>query len=158
MNTHLTIGQLARVVGLPPKTIRYYEAIQLLNPATRAENNYRVYSREDVVRLSLIKHGRALGLRLDEVKRLINEGLDGSCQDLKESLLLKLPQYIRAVTDRVAELQRFQHELQTLQRNLTALHLNKPTEKITTKDCCEVLEQMATTMTKGGGRNGAQKR
>jgi len=157
MNTQLTIGEAAKTVGLPVKTIRYYESIQLLHPTVRAENNYRLYSREDLMRLSLIKQGRALGLSLHEVKQLVDEGLGGSCQDFKASMLLKLPTYIQTAAERIAELRRFERELKTLQKNLIALHLQKPTEKVTEKDCCEVLEQMDVTLTEGGGIHGAQK-
>lgn len=158
MNPHLTIGEAAKAVGLPTKTIRYYESIQLLHPTARAENNYRLYSREDIICLSLIKQGRALGLSLGGVKQLVDEGLGGSCQDFKASMLLKLPAYIQAVAKRMTELRRFERELKTLQKNLTALHLHKPTERITEKDCCEVLEQMSVAITKGGGTDGAQER
>lgn len=152
MNGQITIGQLAREVGIPAKTIRYYEEIKLLKPAKRADNRYRLYSNEDVIRLSLIKQGRALGLSLDEVKGLVEEGLDGSCEDLKESIILKLPNYIQSVESRIAELQSFKKEMESLQENLTALHLNKPKEKITHKDCCEVLEQIEQTLKGGGDR------
>lgn len=152
MNYLLTIGQLSSKVGLPTKTIRYYESIKLLKPAKRADNSYRLYSNEDIIRLSLIKQGRALGLPLDQVKGLVEEGLDGTCEDLKESIIIKLPNYIQSVKERIVELQQFQQEMEILQKNLTALHLNKPKEKVTQKDCCEVLEQIEQTL-KGGGDN-----
>lgn len=152
MNYLLTIGQLSSKVGLPTKTIRYYESIKLLKPAKRADNRYRLYSNEDIIRLSLIKQGRALGLPLDQVKGLVEEGLDGTCEDLKESIIIKLPNYIQSVKERIAELQQFQEEMEILQKNLTALHLNKPKGKVTEKDCCEVLEQIEQTL-KGGGDN-----
>lgn len=156
MNSLLTIGQLSNKVGLPTKTIRYYESINLLKPAKRAENSYRLYSNEDIIRLSLIKQGRALGLSLDEVKGLVEEGLDGSCEDLKESIILKLPNYIQSVKERTAELQQFQEEMEILQKNLTALHLNKPKERVTNNDSCEVLEQIKQTLKGGGVENGRQ--
>lgn len=158
MNNLLTIGQLSNKVGLPTKTIRYYESIKLLKPAKRADNKYRLYSSEDAIRLSLIKQGRALGLSLDEVKGLVEEGLDGSCEDLKESIILRLPSYIQSVKQRITELQQFQEEMEVLQKNLTALHLNKPKEKVTQKDCCEVLEQIEQTLKGGGEANGRQKK
>lgn len=153
MNGQLTIGQIAREVGIPAKTIRYYEEINLLKPVKRADNRYRLYSNEDVIRLSLIKQGRALGLPLDQVKGLVEEGLDGTCEDLKESIIMKLPNYIESVKERITELQQFQQEMETLQKNLTALHLNKPKEKVTQKDCCEVLEKIEQTLKGGGEEN-----
>ena len=49
----LTIGQLARRVGLRPSALRYYEAEGLLRPSDRTEAGYRLYAPEsaDTVRL-----------------------------------------------------------------------------------------------------------
>ncbi|MGE4220782.1 MAG: MerR family DNA-binding transcriptional regulator, partial [Alphaproteobacteria bacterium] len=44
----MNIGQAAARSGLPAKTIRYYEEIGLVRPATRAENGYRDYAEADV--------------------------------------------------------------------------------------------------------------
>ncbi len=46
MNNQLTIGQVAKEVGIPAKTIRYYEEIELLQPAKRMDNKYREYAKE----------------------------------------------------------------------------------------------------------------
>lgn len=150
MNQQLTIGKIAEKVGIPAKTIRYYEDIKLLQPAKRMDNKYREYSEEDVARLRLIKQARALGLSLNEVKELVEECLDESCEHLKVSFLTHLPKYIASIKQRIRELQELQTQLDDLQTNLISLNLSKPTEKVSKKDCCEVLEQMEKTITKGG--------
>ncbi len=43
----LTIGEIAKVVGLSPATIRYYEERGLIPRAPRNESRYRLYSDED---------------------------------------------------------------------------------------------------------------
>ncbi len=158
MNGHLTIGQVAKEVGIPPKTIRYYEEIELLQPAKRMDNKYREYSQEDIARLRLIKQARVLGLSLNEVKQLVEECLDKSCEHLKNSFLTNLPKYIESVKVRVNELQEFQRQLEDLQNNLKTLPLKNPHKKVGEKDCCEVLEQMESITKKGGVRNGRQKK
>lgn len=142
MNIQLTIGQVAKEVGLPPKTIRYYEEIRLIQPAQRLDNKYREYSKEDIARLRLIKQARVLGLPLSEVKQLVQECLDGSCEHLKTSFLTQLPKYIQSVQERVTELQKLKQQLEGLQKNLTTLHLSDPHKRVSEKDCCEVLEQI----------------
>ena len=156
MNKHLTIGQAAQEVGIPPKTIRYYEKINLIKPAKRMDNKYRAYTKEDIARLRLIKQARILGLSLDEVKHLVEECLEGSCEHLKESFLTKLPQYITAVKERIDELQKLQAQLESLQDNLKALPLSDPQKRVGEKECCEVLEQMEMITQKGGVRNGRE--
>lgn len=158
MKNHLTIGQVAETVGIPTKTIRYYEDIRLLQPAKRMENKYREYSEEDIVRLRLIKQARVLGLPINEVKQLIEECLDESCEHLRDNFLMKLPKYIASVKERLAELQELEEQLKGLQNNLNTLHLANPQEKVSKKDCCEVLEQIETITKKGGVKNGRQKK
>lgn len=156
MNGHLTIGQVAKEVGIPTKTIRYYEEVSLIKPAKRMDNKYREYSQEDIARLRLIKQARVLGLSIDEVKQLVEESFEGSCQHLRDSFLTKLPKYISYVKEKVSELHELQEQLESLQNNLKTLPLKNPDKKMGEKDCCEVLEQMETITKKGGVRNGRQ--
>ncbi len=142
MNQHRTIGQVAKAVGISAKTIRYYEEIQLLKAAKRMENTYREYSDEDIARLRLIKQARALGLPIGEVKQLVVECLDGSCEHLRERFLMKLPTYIASIKERVTQLNELHEQLEGLQKNLSTLHLSHPQKKAVEKECCEVLEQM----------------
>ena len=158
MNGQLTIGQVAKEVGIPTKTIRYYEEIKLLQPAKRMDNKYREYSKEDIVRLRLIKQARALGLPLSEVKQLVKECLDGSCEHLKRSFLTQLPKYIASVKGRIVELQELQEQLESLGENLTTMRLSHPQKRVAEKDCCEVLEEMEMITKKGGVKNGRQKK
>jgi len=51
MEQSLTVGQLARVTGVPAKTIRYYEQIGALPAPRRSAAGYRLYTRRDVHRL-----------------------------------------------------------------------------------------------------------
>lgn len=68
----MKIGQLAKMAGCQPVTVRYYERKGLLNDPKRSEENYRVYGTQDVERLLFIRKCRALGLTLAEITQLIN--------------------------------------------------------------------------------------
>jgi len=63
---------LAERAGITPKTIRYYESIGLLPKAPRAENRYRLYSRDVVELLGFIKKAQGLGFTLAEIKEIIS--------------------------------------------------------------------------------------
>lgn len=67
-----SIGELARQVGLTPRTIRYYEDIGLLNSVRRVEGGRRIYTEEDVRRLRFIKRLKVLGLTLEDMTELEN--------------------------------------------------------------------------------------
>lgn len=67
----LSIGELARRTGSKVQTIRYYEEIGLLPPPGRTAGNQRRYDRATADRLAFIRHGRALGFSLDEIRDLL---------------------------------------------------------------------------------------
>jgi DNA-binding transcriptional MerR regulator len=69
----LRIGDVAKLAGTTPRTIRYYEEIGLL-PASRARERraHRTYAEEDVERLAdLLRLKDLLGLSLEELKALV---------------------------------------------------------------------------------------
>jgi len=71
----MRIGELARLAGCLPETIRFYEQKQLLQPPARNRANYRQYDTGHLDRLNFIRRCRSLGMSLDEVQTLL------CCQD-----------------------------------------------------------------------------
>jgi DNA-binding transcriptional MerR regulator len=65
-----SIGELAREFGLTTRAIRFYEDCGLLRP--RRAGSKRVYTAGDRVRLTLTLRGKRLGLKLSEVKDLLD--------------------------------------------------------------------------------------
>jgi len=65
-----SIGELAREFGLTTRAIRFYEDCGLLRPARAGKS--RVYSAGDRARLTLTLRGKRLGLRLAEIKELVD--------------------------------------------------------------------------------------
>jgi len=69
----LKIGEVAREIGVTPRTIRYYEELGLLGeaPGGRAKGSHRLYGPGDVARLrELVRLRDLLGLSLDELAGL----------------------------------------------------------------------------------------
>jgi DNA-binding transcriptional MerR regulator len=69
--TGLRIGELARATGLTVRTLRHYEEIGLLVPATRTEAGYRLYGGAEVARLQQIRSLRALGFSLERIGAML---------------------------------------------------------------------------------------
>jgi MerR family copper efflux transcriptional regulator len=67
----LLISQVAAIVGMAPSALRYYEEAGLLTPAERTEAGYRLYRPEVVLRIRFIQSAGALGLKLAEIRALI---------------------------------------------------------------------------------------
>ena len=66
------ISTAARLLGMHPQTLRKYERLGLVQP-TRTVGSMRVYSREELERLRLIKHlVDELGINLAGVQRLLS--------------------------------------------------------------------------------------
>jgi len=64
------IGELANLLQLSHRTIRYYEEIGLLNSIKRIEGGKRVYTDRDYQRLKFITRLKHLGLTLSEMLEL----------------------------------------------------------------------------------------
>lgn len=67
-----TVKELARLTGLTPRTLRYYDSIGLLCPRRGKENDYRLYGAEEVDRLQQILLYRDMGVPLEEIKHLLD--------------------------------------------------------------------------------------
>ena len=67
----MNIGDAARATGLPAKTIRYYEDIDLV-VAQRAQNGYRSYSDNLLHKLRFVQRARGLGFSIDDCRALLS--------------------------------------------------------------------------------------
>ncbi|GLQ06053.1 Cu(I)-responsive transcriptional regulator [Sneathiella chinensis] len=67
----MNIGTAAERSGLPAKTLRYYETIDLVQPL-RADNGYRDYSEDDLHCLKFVGRARSLGFSIEECRVLLS--------------------------------------------------------------------------------------
>ncbi|AKS47311.1 Cu(I)-responsive transcriptional regulator [Octadecabacter temperatus] len=66
----MNIKDASTRVGLPPKTIRYYEDIGLVTP-DRAANGYRDFSDAHLHKLTFLARARSLGFSIDDCRDLL---------------------------------------------------------------------------------------
>ena len=66
----MNIGDVATRTGLPAKTIRYYEDIDLIRPQ-RAANGYRHFRESDLHKLNFLGRARSLGFSIEECRSLL---------------------------------------------------------------------------------------
>ena len=71
MQRGMAIGQLAKTVGVPDSTIRFYERQGLLRPAGRTTANYRYYGPDAEDRLTFIRAAQAAGFELTDIKSML---------------------------------------------------------------------------------------
>ncbi len=67
----MNIGEAAALSGLPPKTIRYYESVGLIEAAPCTNGGYRSYGDTDVQFLLFIRRARGLGFSVEDVAGLL---------------------------------------------------------------------------------------
>jgi DNA-binding transcriptional MerR regulator len=69
----LRIGELARLAGTTPRTVRYYEEIGLLHaPEERGAGEHRTYREADLARLrEVLRLKSLLGLSLDALRAVM---------------------------------------------------------------------------------------
>lgn len=81
---YYTTGEFAKSAGVTIRTIRYYDKKGLLNPTSRGENGYRLYSGKDFAMLQRILTLKYLGFPLESIGHAMNYNADK--EELKQSL------------------------------------------------------------------------
>ena len=66
-----TVQKLARLAGVSPRTLRYYDEIGLLRPARISSSGYRIYGQSQVDALQQILLYREMELPLEEIASLL---------------------------------------------------------------------------------------
>ncbi len=99
----MNIGEIATRSGLPAKTIRYYEEINLIKPL-RDTNGYRAFRQPDLHKLTFLGRARALGFSIEDCRNLLAlyEDQNRSSADVKSIArdhLAKIEQKIADLVD-----------------------------------------------------------
>lgn len=137
----MEISDIARLTGVPAKTVRYYEEIKLLPPAERKQNGYRVYAEPDVNRLKLVAGLRRLDFSLDDIKEIL---------DLRDRRIAPCNVLLQQLEGKAKEIHHRLDELKRLERDLKKLYslgLTFPTDDVEGKNCvCHlVTDQVASS-------------
>ena len=66
----MTIRQMCDAFDVTPRTLRFYEAKELLSP--RRQGQRRLFTRRDRARLKLILRGKRFGFSLEELRQLLD--------------------------------------------------------------------------------------
>ena len=110
--TRLSFKEMCAKFDVTPRTLRYYEYIELLQP--EKEGRARFYGPREVARMTLILRGRRFGFSLEEIRQwLLIYRQKGTRPQLETWI---------ALADRqLAELARQQAELESSLADLKAL-------------------------------------
>ena len=128
-----TIGELAKMFEVTPRTIRFYEQEGLVSPLRQGQK--RIYRDKDRVRLKLTLRGKRLGFSLAEIREVVlmyDAMPGGDARQLKR--LLEIIAEKRSELDRQLEdirLMRLEmdHVVQRAQEALSQLGQQEKQEK-----------------------------
>ena len=133
-----TISRLARDVGVSADTLRYYERLGLVAAPIRNQAGYRIYDDAAGERLRFIKTAQHMGLRLADIKDLLDIKDRGGCPCGHTTAVVE-----RRLAEVDAELSR----LRTMRAELVALGAR-------TRDCADATGDTwwtCTTRSREGG-------
>jgi MerR family mercuric resistance operon transcriptional regulator len=135
----LTIGRLAKAVGVPISTIRYYEREGLLAADSRTAGNYRLYGGAALERLRFIRTAQDNGFSLEDIRLLLaaRAAPPGTCEKVQERINARLAE----LDQRLRDIRRFRA---TLRRWLAACRTSAPTGR------CAVVQGLARQSARGG--------
>ena len=85
MSTY-TIKDAAKLMNVPPSTIRYYDKEGLIPFIERKESGYRIFTEEAIATLKIIDCLKKTGMSIKDIRQFcqwVNEG-DASLEDAKQ--------------------------------------------------------------------------
>ena len=111
MHLKLTVGEMARITGVPARTIRYYNQIDLFTPSGALENGYKYFSVEKIEELRMINYLRHTGLSIEEIRGLFNNPrIDEYRQQLQS--------HLDTISNQIAHLQKIEQRVHKRIREL----------------------------------------
>lgn len=109
--TALKIGEVARLVSIPAKTLRYYEDIGLISPAGRTDSGYRLYGWRELEQIEFVRRAKLMGLSLEEIRGLVETAEEGIPNRVFQRLDDLLKRSLEETERKIEELHSFRESL-----------------------------------------------
>jgi DNA-binding transcriptional MerR regulator len=110
-----SVTELAKDLGVTPRTIRFYEDQGLVSP--QRAGNTRVYSHRDRARMILILRGKRLGFTLRDIKEFLDLYVVDTTQvEQMQLLITKVRARIKLLEDQRQALELSLHELRDIEK------------------------------------------
>lgn len=83
-----TVGEIAKILGIPFSTLRYYDKEGLLPFVERSSSGIRMFTEKDYEWLKVIECLKQSGLSIKEIKNFIDMAMQGEGSSLTKRLTL----------------------------------------------------------------------
>jgi DNA-binding transcriptional MerR regulator len=110
--TRLNFKEMCAKFDVTPRTLRYYEYIELLQP--EKEGRARFYGPREVARMTLILRGRRFGFSLEEIRQWLLIYRQKGTRPQLEAWLSLADRQLAALAAQVEEMQASIADLRTL--------------------------------------------
>lgn len=118
----LQIGELAKMLSITTRTIRYYEEIGLIPPPDRLERGTRIYDKEGITRLKFILKLKELGLSLKEMKELAQiYKIHNNPSRIMPRLLELLDGHIQKIDNKISKLASLRRDIASYRQKISEL-------------------------------------
>lgn len=114
-DNRLNFKEMCAKFDVTPRTLRYYEYIELLSPEKEGRN--RFYTAREVARMTLIMRGRRFGFSLEEIRQWLEiyqkEGTEPQLQawlSMADRQLLALREQAQELEHTIADLEKLRCE------------------------------------------------
>ncbi|KQI67689.1 transcriptional regulator [Loktanella sp. 3ANDIMAR09] len=107
----MNIGEVSERSGLPPKTIRYYEDINLVRPL-RSDNGYRSFRESDIHKLAFLGRARALGFSIEDCRTLMGLYEDETRESAQVKAVAK--EHLAEIDNKITQLKSMRETLSHL--------------------------------------------
>jgi len=109
VSTTYSISDIAQLLDVTPRTLRFYEEQGMVTPTRRGQE--RIYAPRDLVAMKLILRGKRIGFSLAECKELID--MYDPSGNRKQ-----LDRFLEKITERRAQLQQQMLDIEQMQVEL----------------------------------------
>ena len=110
--TRLSFKEMCAKFDVTPRTLRYYEYIELLQP--EKEGRARFYGPREVARMTLILRGRRFGFSLEEIRQWLLIYRQKGTRSQLEAWLQLADRQLGALERQIEDLQAARADLQAL--------------------------------------------
>ncbi|WP_123052804.1 MerR family transcriptional regulator [Clostridium sp. JN-1] len=108
----LTVGELAKLMGITVRTLQYYDKEGLLTPSCKSEGGRRLYTKKDIVKLHQILSFKYLGFSLEDIKdKLISLDNPDDVVKMLNSQEQSLKSQIEKLTEAISAVQSLRDEV-----------------------------------------------
>jgi DNA-binding transcriptional MerR regulator len=113
-------GELAKICGCSPDTIRHYESLGLIQKPVRSANRYRQYPKETIHRVKQIQAALMIGFTLKELTKIlkVRDSNGIPCHDVHDLAQIKLQELELNIQQMIESREKLKHLIEAWDKRL----------------------------------------